>query len=232
MSDAIPSSRLFVSHDDMPADVWEQNVLGKTRLANHLVPFYVFVPVVIGLAAWGLLLDHVSPLRFGLALLAAIPLWTINEYVTHRFVFHYEGKSELTRKLVYTMHTGHHEYPNDKRFMLIGLNVSIPNTIITGVLFWLIVGDLWTGLLAGWLCCYLFYDWLHFATHVYNFDNRIFRLLKKHHMQHHFKYNDKNFGVVSSLWDWIVGTKLRKQQVESELPTGSSDMIPDELQRQ
>lgn len=228
MSDALPSSRLFVSNDDMPADVWEQNVLGRTRLANHLVPFYVFVPVVIGLAAYGLLVDHVSSLRFVLAFLVAIPLWTINEYITHRFLFHYEGQSELTRKLVYTMHTGHHEYPNDKRFMLIGLNVSIPNAIITGFIFWLIVGDLWTGLLAGWLCCYLFYDWLHFATHVYNFDNRLFRLLKKHHMQHHFKHNDKNFGVVSSLWDWIVGTKWRQPPATGQGLPGDSLIVGDE----
>ena len=200
----------------MPADIWEQNVLGRTRLANHLVPFYVFVPVVIGLSAYGLVVDQVPWLRFLLAFVVAIPLWTINEYVTHRFLFHLQAKSEFTRKLVYTMHTGHHEYPNDKRFMLIGLNVSIPNAIITGFIFWLIVGELWTGLLAGWLCCYLFYDWLHFATHAYNFESRWFRRLKKHHLQHHFKYNDRNYGVVTSFWDWIVGTKLHKRDLNEQ----------------
>ncbi|MCA9108702.1 MAG: hypothetical protein KDA52_02040, partial [Planctomycetaceae bacterium] len=102
MTEASPSSRLFVSNDDMPADVWEQNVLGRTRLANHLVPFYVFVPVVIALSAYGLVVDQVPWLRFLLAFVVAIPLWTINEYITHRFLFHYEGKSDFTRKLVYT----------------------------------------------------------------------------------------------------------------------------------
>lgn len=208
------SSRLFVSSGDMPDDVWQHNVLGRYRLSSHLVPFYVYVPVVIVLAVIAITWAGVSLAAFCIAFLAALPLWTLNEYVTHRFLFHYEARNSFVRKLVYTMHTGHHEYPNDKRFMLIGLNVSLPNTLITGLLFYVVTGQHWYGLLAGWLSAYLFYDWLHFATHVYNFEARWFRAYKKHHLQHHYKHNDKNYGVVTALWDYVMRTKLREAREE------------------
>jgi len=213
-----PSQRLFVSSDEMPDDVWQKNVFGRRRLANHLVPFYVYVPVVVIVTVYALSVAGVTPLAFLGAFTLAVPLWTVNEYVTHRFMFHYSAKSKFVRKLVYTMHTGHHEYPNDKRFMLIGLDVSVPNTIVTAAVFWLIAGQYSFGLIAGWLCSYLFYDWLHFATHVYNFEARWFRAYKKHHLQHHFKHNDKNFGVVTALWDYVVGTKLSRQGESSDEP--------------
>lgn len=225
MSSESPSSRLFVSSGDMPDDVWQQKVLGRYRLASHLVPFYVFVPVIIALTVGAIGLAGVSVPAFAAAFLVAIPLWTLNEYITHRFLFHYDAKNSFLRKLVYTMHTGHHEYPNDKRFMLIGLNVSLPNMLITGLLFRLAAGTHWYGLLAGWLSSYLFYDWLHYATHVYNFEARWFRAYKKHHLQHHFKHNDKNFGVVTALWDWILSTKLRASREEISEPAPPADTV-------
>lgn len=209
----------------MPDEVWQENVLGRYRLANHLVPFYVYVPVVVALTLYATVMAGVSFITFTAAFLIAIPLWTINEYVTHRFLFHYQAKNNFIRRMVYTMHTGHHEYPNDKRFMLIGLDVSIPNILITGLVFYFVAGHHWYGLLAGWLSAYLFYDWLHFATHVYNFEWRWFRAYKKHHLQHHFKHNDKNFGVVTFLWDRVVGTRLQLPQDSHESSPASSDSV-------
>src|SRR5438045_914265 len=40
--------------------------------------------------------------------------WTFFEYIMHRFVFHMHPEGESVKKIVYTAHGVHHEYPRDK----------------------------------------------------------------------------------------------------------------------
>ena len=41
-------------------------------------------------------------------------LWTLLEYVLHRFLFHISSKDESGKIRAFMMHGYHHEFPNDK----------------------------------------------------------------------------------------------------------------------
>ena len=45
--------------------------------------------------------------------LIGVLIWTLLEYVIHRYVFHYEPKTRVGKLLHFIMHGVHHDYPND-----------------------------------------------------------------------------------------------------------------------
>ena len=62
----------------------------------------------------------------------------------------------------------------------------------------------------GFFLGYLFYSFLHRATHVSKPPKR-FKYLWKHHSLHHYKHPDKAFGVSNTFWDHIFGTMPPKK---------------------
>ena len=70
------------------------------------------------------------------------------------------------------------------------------------------------GLFAGLLLGYLYYDYVHFATHHVKppraaWLSPIANLMKeqrRRHMKHHFQDHTKGFGVSMPLWDRVFGT--------------------------
>ncbi|KXK55071.1 MAG: fatty acid hydroxylase [Chlorobi bacterium OLB7] len=89
-------------------------------------PIVLFVPVIVWMLyvasadrglSWGTIL--------GLFLVGII-YWTLVEYLLHRFVFHYEPKSEWGKRLHFTMHGVHHDYPNDSTRLVMAPAISIP----------------------------------------------------------------------------------------------------------
>ena len=64
---------------------------------------------------------------------------------------------------------------------------------------------LWTTV-AGMMVGYLIYDSTHFLVHHYSMPTKFGKFIKRHHMRHHFKDPDKDYGVSSPLWDVIFRT--------------------------
>ena len=52
--------------------------------------------------------EALSPTVSLVLLVSGVLSWGLIEYVLHRFVFHYDAKSELGRKVVYGVHLSHH----------------------------------------------------------------------------------------------------------------------------
>ena len=51
--------------------------------------------------------------------LLGVLLWTLLEYLIHRYIFHYEPKTGVGKRLHYIIHGVHHDYPNDgKRLVM------------------------------------------------------------------------------------------------------------------
>ncbi|CAN1290284.1 Dihydroceramide fatty acyl 2-hydroxylase FAH2 [Linum perenne] len=61
-------------------------------------------------------------------------------------------------------------------------------------------------LFAGGLLGYIMYDCTHYYLHHGQPSNEVPKNLKKYHMNHHFRVQDKGFGITSSLWDRVFGT--------------------------
>ncbi len=61
-------------------------------------------------------------------------------------------------------------------------------------------------LFAGFVVGYLVYDTVHYAVHHPGLPTTWGRFLKRRHVRHHFVDADRDYGVSSPLWDWVLGT--------------------------
>src|SRR5690242_1035124 len=79
-------------------------------------------------------------LEFGLGCMVAIFIagmfsWTLFEYLMHRFAFHFVADSPRARRIIYVMHSNHHEYPRDKERLFMP---PVPSLIIASIVFYLV----------------------------------------------------------------------------------------------
>ena len=144
--------------------------------------------------------------------------WSFTEYILHRFAFHYHADTEKGKKLNYILHGNHHEYPRDKERLFMP---AVPSLIIALVLFLLmytVMGKNVFPFFPGFLIGYLIYGSMHFAIHAWNPPFKWMKGLWRNRHLHHYKDNEKGFGVSSTLWDHIFGTMfdLKKEKDDKE----------------
>ena len=147
------------------------------------------------------------------AFLIGIFLWTLSEYLLHRFVFHFRPRNPTQEKIIYLFHGIHHHQPQCKTRLVMPPVVSIPLAVGFYGLFSVLLGTLlgiphWiTPMVAGFSIGYLTYDLTHYADHHFKMTLPWARYLKRYHLKHHYKTPDARFGVSSPLWDIVFGTK-------------------------
>lgn len=125
-------------------------------------------------------------------------LWTLVEYLFHRFLLHNEFNNRFIIDLQYYFHGIHHKYPNATLFLpsLYYLIILILSLTILKMM-----------VAIGFYMGFLFYEVFHYYLHHKNYRNRLFKYLKAHHFYHHFKDKNKNYAVTLPLWDYIFLTK-------------------------
>lgn len=206
-------AKLYVSNKDESVKMFENNFLERFTKVHYSVPLFLYVPFVLyflyaattdaSLVWWQI------PAYFFLGII----VWSVTEYVMHRFVFHYEPPGKWGKRLHFIFHGVHHDYPNDSKRLVMPPSVSIPLALLFYFGFKTLFGvSLVAPFFAGFLVGYLFYDMLHYAVHHVNSNNKIFVALKTHHLKHHFKEPNLGYGVSSPLWDVVVGTTYNKKK--------------------
>jgi sterol desaturase/sphingolipid hydroxylase (fatty acid hydroxylase superfamily) len=141
-------------------------------------------------------------------------VWTITEYLLHRYIFHFEPKSEWGKRIHFIFHGVHHDYPQDAKRLVMPPSASIPLAILFYLLFSLFFQNksyLLT-FFAGFITGYLLYDMLHYAIHHHNFKSPLMKKLKVHHMLHHYADPAKGYGVSSALWDIIFKSNFSEKK--------------------
>jgi sterol desaturase/sphingolipid hydroxylase (fatty acid hydroxylase superfamily) len=142
-----------------------------------------------------------------LLFLSGVLLWTLAEYLIHRFIFHMGGGAPWQERMKFVAHGVHHDYPNDSRRLVMPPAVSIPLAIVSYSLFYFVWGPGYVfPFYAGFVFGYLVYDMLHFAFHHIPMTGRIPKYLRAYHLRHHFKDDGTAYGVSSPLWDYVFGT--------------------------
>ena len=70
----------------------------------------------------------------------------------------------------------------------------------------------------GFLFGYLIYGSMHFAIHAWNPPFKCMKALWRNHHLHHYKVQEKGFGVSSTLWDHVFGTMfdLKNEKEDKE----------------
>ncbi|MEM8856338.1 MAG: sterol desaturase family protein, partial [Pseudomonadota bacterium] len=136
-----------------------------------------------------------------------VVVYTLVEYLMHRFVYHWEPESRLLRILTADMgrsHMGHHRNPAKYGG---GINGNQPPIVAIATVFAL--GAYFTpfptafGLMAvtAGAINYVAQEFVHFGTHHLPMNNRMMRLMKRHHMLHHYQDENSNFGLFWPVWD-------------------------------
>ncbi|XP_049383949.1 dihydroceramide fatty acyl 2-hydroxylase FAH1-like [Solanum stenotomum] len=176
-----------------------------TRTVWWAIPS-VWLPIV-GWLVWTSLKRGGGISELFLTLLGGIFLWTFLEYSLHRFVFHMKPSGYWANTLHYLIHGCHHKHPMD------GLRLVFPPaaTAILLLPLWSVVKLLLPftyapAFLGGGLLGYIIYDCTHYHLHHGKPFKGISHSLKRYHMDHHFKLQDKGYGITSKFWDIIFGT--------------------------
>jgi sterol desaturase/sphingolipid hydroxylase (fatty acid hydroxylase superfamily) len=202
----------FVSNKDETVRMFESGFMEMFSRVHFSVPLYIYLPVVFYFLYRAIFVYSMPAVTIILLFILGVAIWTLTEYTLHRFLFHYEFKSEFGAKLHFIFHGVHHDYPNDSKRLVMPPSVSIPLAVLFYYIFVLILGTIYVApFFVGFIIGYLIYDMTHYAVHHFNMHNRLWLAVKNHHMKHHYMDSTKGFGVSSPVWDDVMGTNFPKK---------------------
>ncbi|KAJ7571149.1 hypothetical protein O6H91_01G151800 [Diphasiastrum complanatum] len=167
----------------------------------------VWLPFVFWMESVAVKAGYNLPFLIFLMLSGAL-VWTLLEYILHRFLFHMKTRSYWGNTLHYHLHGFHHKHPMD------GSRLVFPPalTAIACLLIWftasLIIASytIKAAMFGGGLLAYIIYDLTHYYLHFGVAFNNHFLYMKRYHLNHHFKVQTDAFGITSTLWDRIFAT--------------------------
>ena len=187
--------------------MFESGFLEFFSKVHPAAPFVLWVPIVIALPAWAIT-NGVASVA---ALVVMAPLgfitWQATEYFVHKKAFHWLGVGPISRRLHEIVHGFHHRFPDDPQRLVMPLAVSISLACVVGGLLWLLdrpslTVPWFTGFLAG----YLFYDFMHWSMHFRQPLTRWGKVMREHHLSHHFSDIHANYGISNRWMDRYLGT--------------------------
>lgn len=161
-------------------------------------------------------------MTMGAGLVGGIVLWTLLEYVLHRWVFHERVLgNRLSRD-----HLKHHAKVD--WFVPFRIKALIA-TVVVGVLLalsTLLAGtEIALSLVAGVITGWMIYEWIHRRIHVappvgieWGKPGTLFSWYglwaRRHHLSHHFGNAKLNHGVSTPIWDLVFGTYMSPETVQ------------------
>lgn len=210
----------FVSNKNETIRLFKNPFLEYFSHIHPATPLFVFIPVIIATFYFGA--QEIGILNGVISLFAGILLWTLMEYVIHRWAFHYHPKSETGQRIHFLVHGIHHDYPRDATRLVMPLLVSIPLATLFFFLFKLSFGTFYLSIFSGFVLGYISYDSIHYATHHFKMEGKIGKFLKTYHLKHHYGDEHTAYGVSNPLWDYVFGTVPDHVTEKKEFKTSAS----------
>ncbi|MBU2493990.1 MAG: sterol desaturase family protein [Bacteroidetes bacterium] len=208
-------TKKYISNKDETVRMFENNFLESLSRVHWTVPLWFFIPIILFFLYRSIFTFNIIAEVILLYFFIGLAVWTITEYVLHRFIFHYKPSSEIGKRLHFMFHGVHHDYPKDSKRLVMPPSVSIPLASLFYFIFNSIFGSvLVSPFFAGFLVGYLFYDITHYAIHHFNMKSNFWLAIKNHHMLHHYKYDDKGFGVSQPIWDHVFNTTFPDKNID------------------
>jgi len=172
---------------------------------HPIVIYSMYLPVIIFMLYYGHVYKYLSAGREIVLFFCGIFFWTFFEYIMHRFIFHIVSEKPRLKRIIYTMHGVHHEYPRDRERLFMP---PIPSIITASLIFFImfqLIGRNALAFFPGFMLGYLAYGSMHYAIHSFSPPRFLKALWRNHHL-HHYKYPQMGFGVSSVLWDIVFRT--------------------------
>ena len=102
----------YVSNSEESSRMFKSDFLEMFSKVHYSVPLIVFVPA-ISYFLYMAFTSSIGLINGVLYFLLGFGIWTITEYIMHRFVFHFVPKSKIGLRLHFIFHGVHHDYPKD-----------------------------------------------------------------------------------------------------------------------
>ncbi len=200
------------------AQLFKNQYLEFLTKTHPLVIWGMYLPILILLPYYSFQVLHFKGLSVFFLFIGGTFFWSFTEYLLHRFAFHYHAEGEFGKKIHYILHGNHHEYPRDKERLFMP---AAPSLIIASVLFLLmnlVLGKNVFAFFPGFMFGYLIYGSMHYAIHAWNPPFKWMKGLWRNHHLHHYKNDERGFGVSSTLWDHVFNTMfdLKKEKEDKE----------------
>ena len=186
---------------------------GPSRIA-----LVAYAPIVAGFVAWNARAGRLGGWEWVLEVAGGLALWTLLEYLFHRFLFHIVPSSPWLVER--QQHLQHHRTPLEPAYFVVPLSLSFPIAFGTWGLLRLALGS-WdraalvtTGLILG----YVAYELVHYSVHQRTGGGRLLRFWRRHHFYHHYKDDHRCYGFTTPLWDLVFGTMPERRKTGGGRP--------------
>src|SRR5918912_1076566 len=123
-------SRLYVFNKNESVRMFDSNFMEFFSHVHPATPVVLYGPVIALMLYLALEHNNLSILSVIAFFAFGVLVWTLLEYVIHRYVFHYQPKSRWGKALHFIMHGVHHDYPNDATRLVMPPIISIPLAVI------------------------------------------------------------------------------------------------------
>ncbi|KAI9483286.1 MAG: hypothetical protein EXX96DRAFT_557575 [Benjaminiella poitrasii] len=197
----LPGSAIFFGHPLLEP---------LTKTAWYIVPIF-WLPYVSYQVYQSLL--YGENMTTGISFCVGILVWTLLEYLLHRFFFHLDDflpDHQLAFVLHFVIHGFHHYLPMDRLRLVmpptLGIMIAYPLISLGYLLFPSLIAH---GVIAGGVFGYILYDCTHYYLHHAKVYKYHFKEMKKYHMAHHYKNYEGGYGITSKIWDYCFGTELK-----------------------
>ena len=193
------------------ARLFRNDYLEMMTKTHPVVIYCMYFPVIGFMLYYGAVHKGLSVGLEAVLFIGGVLLWSLFEYIMHRYLFHMIVESDRAKKFVYTLHGVHHEYPRDKERLFMP---PVPSIIVACVISSIMYGLMsWKALafFPGFLFGYILYGSMHYAIHAFAPPKWLKALWRNHHL-HHYKAPEKGFGVSSVLWDLVFKTVPKKEE--------------------
>lgn len=197
--------------DKVPFSVYkaEQARISRKRLYPFTAFYTTYATIVFVLAV-----RSAHPIFGVVMFLASIPLWTLIEYLFHRFILHgrFPAHDGVIGRFLHDrldpLHWEHHARPLDGMHISAVLKDFLPVFVIAAPLSFLAPVYTAPAVVAGIFQCYVIEEWIHHSVHFYHFKNRYFRYIRRYHRYHHTQPGmELGFGLTSGIWDLPFRTR-------------------------
>jgi 4-hydroxysphinganine ceramide fatty acyl 2-hydroxylase len=203
----------YISNRDETVRMFDNDLLESLSHIHWSTPLWVFVPIISYFLFRSIVVLHIDYPQLIFLFFAGILVWTFTEYFLHRFVFHYQPKSEYGKRIHFIIHGVHHDYPKDSGRLVMPPGLSLPLSTLFYLLFTSIMGSgIVAPFFAGFLLGYLFYDITHYAIHHFNIRGKFWLAIKNHHAKHHYQDSNLGYGVSQPTWDYVFGTNFPEKE--------------------
>src|SRR5438046_9750894 len=127
--------RLYFSNKNESVRMFKSDFLEFFSHVHPITPLVLYLPVVGYMLYAAISRNKLSIFFVAGLFLVGVLCWTLLEYIIHRYVFHYEPKGRLGKKLHFIVHGVHDDYPNDGTRLVMPQSISIPLAIVLSSLF-------------------------------------------------------------------------------------------------